>query len=419
MSLLLDHLWQSSAVLAVIGLLTLFFRSNGAHVRHALWTAASLKFLVPFALLNGLGVAFARLMGLKLLSLSAIETLYAAGQPFSDGPIFRVLPMPNLPVWFMILGAWAAGVCALLFFWFSRWWTLRAVLCSARDGDIAAPMPVRLSPTQMEPGLVGIFRPVLLLPQGITERLSAAELRTVIAHEACHMRRRDNLWASLHMLVQAIFWFFPPVWWLGARLIEERERACDEAVLAAGNDPETYATSILKVCKFYVQSPLACAAGIAGANLNHRMETIMENRVVARLNGMKKSLLAASAAALVLTPLAAGLLWSPVAAAPACEPVAVMATHTLPPYPVESQKAGETGTVLLRVTIAKDGRPSRAAVSKSSGFWRLDLAASEFVQQRYRWQPLACGSVQAPLKVVFSLADVPAARKSAKPPAHR
>jgi TonB family protein len=99
------------------------------------------------------------------------------------------------------------------------------------------------------------------------------------------------------------------------------------------------------------------------------------------------------------------LLWSPVAAAPACEPVAVMATHTYPPYPAKSQKAGETGTVLLRVTIAKDGRPSRAAVSESSGFWRLDMAASEFVQQRYRWRPLTCGPTQTNLKVVFSLSD--------------
>jgi TonB family protein len=419
MSIVLDHLWQSTAVLAVIGLLTLFFRNNGAHVRHALWTVASLKFLVPFFVLNGLGIWLAHLLGLAVPSLAAVETLHAAGQPFSDGPIFRAMPMPGAFAVFVLMAVWLAGVCALLAVWVSRWWTLRGTVRAARDGGIAAPMPVAIAPAQLEPGLVGIFRSVLLLPEGIAERLTAEELQAVIAHEACHKRRRDNLWAALHMLAEAIFWFWPPVWWLGARLVAERERACDEAVLAAGNDPETYAGSILKVCQHYVQLPLACAAGVAGANLNHRMETIMENRMLVRLNGMKKGLLAAAATVLVAVPLAAGLLWSPVAAAPACEPVAVMATHTLPPYPVESQKAGETGTVLLRVTIAKDGRPSRAAVSKSSGFWRLDLAASEFVQQRYRWQPLACGSVQAPLKVVFSLADVPAARKGAKPPAHR
>ena len=89
----------------------------------------------------------------------------------------------------------------------------------------------------MKPGLVGIFRPVILLPQGIEQQLSPAELKAILAHELCHWRRRDNLLAAFHMLVEALFWFFPLVWWLGARLNAERERACDESVLAAGNDP--------------------------------------------------------------------------------------------------------------------------------------------------------------------------------------
>jgi bla regulator protein blaR1 len=57
------------------------------------------------------------------------------------------------------------------------------------------------------------------------------------------------------MLVEAIFWFYPPVWWIRTRLIEERERACDEAVLQAGSAANVYAEGILNVCKFYVESP--------------------------------------------------------------------------------------------------------------------------------------------------------------------
>jgi TonB family protein len=420
MSIVLDHLWQSTAILAVAGLLTLFFRNNGAHVRHALWMAASLKFLVPLFLFFGWGMDLARLLGLHSPPLAAVDTFYAVGQPFSDGPVFRAMPMPSLPAWIGILIFWLASIVAILAFWFARWLTLRATVRAARPADIAAPMPVRLSPTQMEPGLVGIFRPVLLLPQGITERLSAAELRTVIAHEACHMRRRDNLWASLHMLVQAIFWFFPPVWWLGARLIAERERACDEAVLAAGNDPQTYAESILKVCKFYVQSPLACAAGIAGANLNNRMETIMENKMLVRLNGMKKGLLAAAATVLVAVPLTAGLFWSPGVAAQAqdatCAPVAVAATHRVPPYPVESAKAGETGAVTLQVIVARDGHASSATVAQSSGFSHLDEAAASYVRQYYSWRALACGPVQTKVRVVYNLAhEQPATAPATNP----
>lgn len=127
---------------------------------------------------------------------------------------------------------WIVGIIAVAAFWFSRWLKLRAALRTARDTAIAAPMPVKTAATLLEPGLVGILRPVLLLPEGIAENLSPAELQSIIAHEACHMRRRDNLTAALHMLVETIFWFWPPVWWLGTRLIAEREKACDEAVLA-------------------------------------------------------------------------------------------------------------------------------------------------------------------------------------------
>ncbi|MBV9549885.1 MAG: TonB family protein [Alphaproteobacteria bacterium] len=395
-------------MLAVIGLLTLFFRNNGAHVRHALWTAASLKFLVPLFLLFGWGMDMARVLDVRSPPLAAVETFYAVGQPFSDGPIFRAMPFPSLPAWIGFLVFWLAGIVAILAFWFARWLTLRAAVRTGRRSSIAAPMPVRISSTQIEPGLVGIISPVLLLPQGIMEHLSPAELQTVITHEACHLRRYDNLWAALHMLVQALFWFFPPVWWLGARLMAERERACDEAVLAAGNDPQTYAESILKVCKFYVASPLACAAGVASADLNNRMETIMENRTLVCLNGMKKLLLVSVACVLVQVPLAAGLFWSPGAqGAPACKVEGIMATHTLPPYPPESAKAKETGAVLLNLTIAHNGHVSRAQIAQSSGHSRLDRAALTHVRQNYLWQPLSCASAQTNVRVVFNLGTRP------------
>ena len=51
------------------------------------------------------------------------------------------------------------------------------------------------------------------------------------------------------MVVQALFWFHPLVWWVGARLIDERERACDEDVIRLGSEPQVYAESILKTCE--------------------------------------------------------------------------------------------------------------------------------------------------------------------------
>ncbi len=121
----------------------------------------------------------------------------------------------------------------------------------ARPVDMDAPIRVLSCESSLEPGVFGVFRPVLLLPAGIAHRLEPAHLRAIVAHELCHVRRRDNLAAALHMLVEALFWFHPLVWWVGARMVEERERACDEEVLRLGNQPRVYAESILKTCQFF------------------------------------------------------------------------------------------------------------------------------------------------------------------------
>jgi beta-lactamase regulating signal transducer with metallopeptidase domain len=92
---------------------------------------------------------------------------------------------------------------------------------------------------------------VLLLPEGIADRLAPAQYDAIVAHEMlCHVQRRDNLTGAAHLIVEAIFWFHPLVWWIRARLLEERERACDEAVLQSGSKPQRYAEGILNVYKF-------------------------------------------------------------------------------------------------------------------------------------------------------------------------
>ena len=133
--------------------------------------------------------------------------------------------------------------------------------------DMDAPIPVRGSRSRFEPGVFGILRPVLLLPEGLEDRVSPAQFQAIMAHELCHVERRDNLTAALHMLVQAIFWFHPLVWWIRTRLVEERERACDDDVLTVVSDARVYAEGILNVCKFYLESPLVCVSGVTGSGL--------------------------------------------------------------------------------------------------------------------------------------------------------
>ena len=92
---------------------------------------------------------------------------------------------------------------------------------------LAVGVPVLSSSSLLEPGIFGILRPVLLVPEGIQDHLTSAQLNAIVAHEMCHVRRRDNLTFAIHMAVETLFWFHPVVWWIGARLVEVRELACD------------------------------------------------------------------------------------------------------------------------------------------------------------------------------------------------
>lgn len=306
MSFLANHLWQSTLFTAAVWLLTLALRRNSARVRHGLWLAASAKFLIPFSLLitAGTRVPSAHTAPPPPQITKAVARV---SEPFTiPVPAFHIpvtnRPSPVLPV------IWLCGSAAVFAFWFVRWRRVREMVRGASSLDLGAPIRTLSSPALPEPGVFGIFRPVLLLPEGIEQRLSAAQLRAIIAHELCHVRRRDNLAATLHMLVEALFWFHPLVWWIGARLVDERERACDEAVLNEGSEPQAYAEGILNVCRLYLESPLPCVAGVTGADLRKRIEAIMTTRIGVRLSAGKKSILAVAALLAVAVPLFIGVI---------------------------------------------------------------------------------------------------------------
>jgi len=107
------------------------------------------------------------------------------------------------------------------------------------------------------------------------------------------------------MVVEAVFWFYPLVWWMERRMVEERERACDEAVVEMGSRPGIYAESLLKACRFCVESPLVCVSGITGADLAMRVRKIMTPRME-RMSMGKKVALALFGIIVIVTPILLG-----------------------------------------------------------------------------------------------------------------
>ncbi len=324
--LIADHLWQSSVFAVAAVVLMLSLRKAPARVRYAVWFAASVKFLVPFALFIRLGQLVGPFHALTPQT-GVYSVVQVVSQPFAQNPAHAGLGNIHRPELFSVLhslvaAVWVLGAAGVLMSWWTRWRRVAQAKSAAAllsDGHEVAllrrlepiagvrPVEVLLSQDALEPGIFGIARPVLLWPAGISKELGDAHINAILAHELWHVRRRDNLTAALRMGVEALFWFHPLVCWLGSRLIDERERACDEGVLALGSEPEIYAESILKACKFCVASPLPCVAGVNGSNLKKRIVRIMTQQTADRLSLSRKLVLASFAAATIVGPFVFGI----------------------------------------------------------------------------------------------------------------
>ena len=280
------HLLQSTVCVGIAALLAFALRRAPARTRHAIWLFASVKFLVPFSLFTAAGAYFgARASALTTPSVSVVvrwldQSLSFWGldetrrgrRRFSDDRD-RLLPLALVIVW-------ASGVVGLTVWRWRQWRDVSALAralprleqgreadaLERRDRNGSAPSRIVIlrCRASVEPGVLGVLRPKLLWPDGLSDRLTDAELESILAHEVCHVGRLDNLSALLHVVVETLFWFHPAVWWVGSRLVTERERACDEEVLHMGADNRSYAEGILKVCNFGLRSPVAFVAGVGG-----------------------------------------------------------------------------------------------------------------------------------------------------------
>jgi bla regulator protein blaR1 len=397
---LANHVWQSTVFAFVAGLLTLCLRRNRAEIRYRLWLAASVKFLVPLSVLVECGSWIGRLRHSVAVEPPWYYAMQRASVPFLKGAGTLVSqttsgassasPFNFLP---LILATWLCGIVIVSLAYWARW---RRVLAASRlaaelhkgrelvilrhleaELGIATPVELLLSPNGSEPGIFGILRPRLLWPQGISERMDDAHIEAVILHELLHVLRRDNRAALVHMVVQSLFWFHPLIWWMGNRLVQERERACDEEVLLRGGDRRIYAESILRVCEFCVASPLASVSGVTGADLKERIARILSGQIVPKLNFGRKILLWSVGGAVIAFPIWFGLVHA--------NPILAHSQKGLPEttarYEAISIKLNKEGTAALKTG---EGVIYQSMLSKPDSFSAKNTSVQELVRLAFQ-----------------------------------
>jgi TonB family protein len=261
-------------------------------------------------------------------------------------------------------------------------------------GEVSLSMSSRI----FGPVTMGLTRKLVLLPEDLVERLSATDLRTVIAHEFAHLRRNDFLKNLIYELLSFPVSYHPLFWLTREKIMESREMVCDQmAATVAGRNE--YAQSLLRLASLLVVgAPIRTphAIGIFDANtFERRIMRLTGDRN--QVKGMRRLGLVAGCCALGLGTCGLALALSMHVDAASVgdqngaskQPgrisvsAAVMqgniAHKVTPIYPLKAKKEKIEGKVVLAAIIGKDGAVENLAVV--SGPKVLQQASLDAVRQ--------------------------------------
>jgi len=150
------------------------------------------------------------------------------------------------------------------------------------------------------PLVVGHFKPLILIPLGLINGLSNAEVEAILSHELAHIKRKDYLVNILQSFIEIIFFFNPAVLWVSQLIKTEREHCCDDLAIACVNDRKNYVQALI-VCQEFKQRAPAYAMAMSGtkSSLLHRASRMLFN-TNSTLNKMEKTILTIALVSVVI-----------------------------------------------------------------------------------------------------------------------
>ena len=424
-----DAIAKASLLFAAAGLGSFVLRRGSAAARHMIWTLALLSVLVLPALSMALPRWQLPLLTLERESLpvsassselpvpstvrstseprrgtsgSALPANTMERTPAISGPVVAVPETEAAPtrtplswsallltVWLigasLILARLCAGVIAVQ--WIARRtervvdapWLAQARSLAADLGVSPRVVFLRSKGAAM-PMAWGIFRPAVLMPAG-ADHWPAERLRIVLLHELAHVKRRDCLTHLLAQISCAVHWFNPLAWMAARHVRTERERACDDLVLAAGTRGPDYATQLIEIAR--VMRSGRFPAVLAGASLAMAHRSELEGRLMAILDpsvpraavSRFRTAAATTVFALAVMPLASLQPWTIAAASdqqptPSPDRLAVTTQESQPapapsPQPMPPRRAGRISE--RAVEAATTGLESAIQTAVQSG----------------------------------------------------
>lgn len=205
---------------------------------------------------------------------------------------------------------------------------------------------VLISEAVVAPALLGVFRPRILFPPGLLGRLSASEIRLIVAHELAHVERRDLLADAVLHLAVMVHWFNPLAWWAARAARDDCELACDERVTLRVSDDEreSYGATLLRIAQLTTNGPgRRFGLGVVASKreIKRRIQMILSNAVFPRSRTLACAAVFAGITGLSFT----SETTAQVAPAPALRPAATE------PAAAPASAGGESSGIVYDATV--------------------------------------------------------------------
>lgn len=209
------------------------------------------------------------------------------------------------------------------------------------------------------PIVIGIVRPMILLPATLVSGLSPDQLQALVTHELSHIRRYDLIVNLLQRIIEAFLFFHPAVWFVSRRISMERENVADDAVVAAGWPAVRYADALVRMAEISLtvrRSNVAIQVAALAASGGSSSE--FKRRIVRLLSGSSSSQLRLSRSEVLTMAICTALLIvAPVAVQLSAEEVPIETTASEVNVDDSRSEQNSTNTAQTAPANATEGEP--------------------------------------------------------------
>ncbi|GHE87678.1 M56 family metallopeptidase [Thalassotalea profundi] len=240
------------------------------------------------------------------------------------------------------------------------------------ESVLPAGLSVWQSKAVNSPVLVGILKPILILPTDFETRFDQEQQQLILAHEICHFDRNDIYWNLIAYLIVTLFWFHPMVWLAYARFCRDQETSCDHNVLARKQTESriNYSKALIKGVN---KRPILSFAQLSFMNYgdkNMMLERINNIKLNPKRSKLKAALLSITALILVSGVSVAGNnqwiegkkeIEFSTQINTNLEPI----VRIEPKYPIQAARDEIEGAVLLKFDVDLDGSTKNISVLTS------------------------------------------------------